>query len=60
MQHARIFMKRDHPITAFFKETNLFDYLWCAHSFGFIFHYHVLSVIMAASPDCLCVPSDND
>lgn len=26
-----------------FKETNLFDCPWCTHSFGFIFHYHVLS-----------------
>ncbi|EFA5327281.1 hypothetical protein EYX55_26015 [Escherichia coli] len=60
MQHARIFMEGDHPITAFFKETNLFDYLWCVHSFGFIFHYHVLSAIMAASLVCQRVPPDND
>ncbi|EKI21139.1 hypothetical protein ECTW15901_1208 [Escherichia coli TW15901] len=43
-----------------FKVANIFDCPWCAHSFGFIFHYHVLSAIMAASPVCQRVPPDND
>ncbi|ECN1504182.1 hypothetical protein YT21_24035 [Salmonella enterica subsp. enterica serovar Newport] len=43
-----------------FKVTNLFDCPCCAYSFGFIFHYHVLSAIMAGSPVYLRIPPDND
>ncbi|EBG7963369.1 hypothetical protein S532_001773 [Salmonella enterica subsp. enterica] len=55
----RYFAGFPHPIMRF-KVVDIFDCPQCAHSSEFIFHYHVLSAIMAASPVCQRVPPDND